>query len=149
MKTFYHNQWVTVKAHTQYGDLRQGAVHSQMHAIRHPGYSKIQVDYMTEDGMVVVKVKYQGDWGEDVISPEQVNDWKDPNDVLWDAETYDIFSVDITLDGQVQTIRPMAGKWNGYLGDDPESLAVKDALRKEIELRKAAGQKPDFSDQDS
>jgi len=75
---------------------------------------------------------------------------------VWEAETYDIFQVEIELDGVKKTIKPWAGKWNRYIdytGDSietrRENAAVRNALAAEIEKRKNTGQKPDYSDQEA
>lgn len=48
--------WVRVKPHTQYGDLRQGAVQSVMHEHQHNGYQRVRVEAIFDDGGVEVDV---------------------------------------------------------------------------------------------
>jgi len=76
-------------------------------------------------------------------------------DVIWQAEIYNINSVEIELNGEKKTVKAWAGKWNGYYqytGEDQERReereAVQAALRVEIEKRKAAGEQPDHSDRE-
>lgn len=77
-------------------------------------------------------------------------------DAIWMADVYDIFSIDIELDGVKRTIRAWAGKWNTYYDftGEPEDvrrekLAVRKALMEEIERRRTTGQKPDYSDREA
>jgi len=49
-------QWVRVLPHTECGDLRGGAVHSDMHEHRHNGYHKAQIESIASDGSVEVFV---------------------------------------------------------------------------------------------
>lgn len=51
---------VRVKPHTQYGDLRGGAVHSDMHEHRHNGYHNVVVESIAGDGSVEVLVPGYG-----------------------------------------------------------------------------------------
>lgn len=47
---------VRVRPHTQYGDLRGGAVHSDMHSHQHNGYHAVKVVSVSDDGSVEVEV---------------------------------------------------------------------------------------------
>jgi hypothetical protein len=60
MQTFKIGQTVRVMPHTQYGDLRGGAVHSDMHEHRHNGYHRAEIVSMFDDGSVEVDVPGYG-----------------------------------------------------------------------------------------
>lgn len=47
---------VRVLPHTQYGDLRAGAVHSEMHSHQHSGYHSVKVVSVSTDGSVEVEI---------------------------------------------------------------------------------------------
>jgi len=51
--------YVEVEAHTIYGDLRGGAVHSQMHEHQHNGYKHVRVSRLFDDelGGTIVEVE--------------------------------------------------------------------------------------------
>lgn len=48
--------FVTVKTHTTYGDLRGGAVHSTMHEHKHHGYPQVKVRSIDVEGSVEVEL---------------------------------------------------------------------------------------------
>jgi hypothetical protein len=52
--------WVRVKPHTHYGDLRQGAVQSEMHQGQHNGFHRAKIESISTDGAVEVFVPGYG-----------------------------------------------------------------------------------------
>lgn len=76
-------------------------------------------------------------------------------DAIWEASVYGIYEIEYAIEGVKQIAKWNAGSWNlfyDYTGDSGEqrriNLAVRMALTAEIEKRKAAGQKPDYTDRE-
>lgn len=56
MNTLKVGQIVRVNPHTQYSDLRGGAVHSEMREYQHKGYDQATITAIYEDGGVEVEI---------------------------------------------------------------------------------------------